>query len=310
MVDRRDGAAVAQVARDEAQIAQRPSEQVRRLLGRVAVTRAVGAVAADAVIIVVAPRQWVHVGLRRHGGVEGSVEHGHLGHLGHQLAHHVDTGVGRRVVQRCQLLALRQVLARRVVNEGRLGEIFAAGHDAIAHAVDLAQVADGALRIVHEHFQQLAQALLHGHAAHVVGGLIEIGREGHVHVRLGRAHLLSQALHERHLAVSLDKLALQRRRPRIHHQYAHRFLPRSAEARHRDGPDRPGLRRKQPGRNTRPRPPVDTSAPIIPWEGPPARSRSQRFGTTPSGRADGRRERWRPWRRTPRGPQRGRAEPR
>ena len=221
VVDRRDGAAVAQMARDEPQIAQRATEQVRRLLSRVAVARAVGSVAADAVVVVVAGRQGVHVGLGRHRGVEGGVEDGDLGRVRHERGHHVDAGVGWRVMQRRQLLAQLKLLAGRLVDDHGFGEVLAAGHDAVADGVDLREVADGALRIVDEHFQKLLQALGHGHVRHAIGGLLEIRREGHVHIGVGRTHLLGQALHERHLAVGLDELALQRRRARIHYQYAH-----------------------------------------------------------------------------------------
>ena len=111
-------------------------------------------------------------------------------------------------MQRRQLLAQLKLLASRLVDDHGLGEVLAAGHDAVADGVDLREVADGALRIVDEHFQKLLQALGHGHVRHAIGGLLEIRREGHVHIGVGRAHLLGQALHERHLAVGLDELAL------------------------------------------------------------------------------------------------------
>ena len=199
------------MARDEPQIAQRATEQVCRLLSRV----------ADAVVVVVAGRQGVHVGLRRHRGVEGGVEDGDLGRVRHERGHHVDAGVGRRVMQRRQLLAQLELLASRLVDDHGFGEVLAAGHDAVTDGVDLREIADGALRIVDEHFQKLLQALGHGHVRHAIGGLLEIRREGHVHIGVGRTHLLGQALHERHLAVGLDELTLQRRRTRIHNQYAH-----------------------------------------------------------------------------------------
>ena len=213
------------MARDEAQVAQRTAEQVRRLLGRVAVARAVSAVAADTIIVVVASRQRVHVGLRGHGGVKGRVKDGDLGRAWHERGHHIDAGVSRRVVQRRQLLTQLKFLAGRPVDDDGLGEVLAAGHDAVADGVNLRKVADGTLRIVHQRFQKFLQALGYRHIRHMIGDLLEIGRKGHVHVSVGGSHLLGQALHERNLAVSLDKLALQRRRTRIHDQYAHEHFP-------------------------------------------------------------------------------------
>ena len=78
VVHGRDRPAVAQVAGNEPQVAHGPPEKVCGLLGGVAVARAVRAVAADLVLVVVAHGQRVHVGLRRHGLVEGGVEDGSL----------------------------------------------------------------------------------------------------------------------------------------------------------------------------------------------------------------------------------------
>ena len=53
MVHGRDGAAVSQVAGDEAKVLEWTAKEGGRLLCRIAVTRAVGAVAADAIVLVV-----------------------------------------------------------------------------------------------------------------------------------------------------------------------------------------------------------------------------------------------------------------
>ena len=203
----------------------RATEQVRCLLGGVAMARAVRAVAADAVLLVVLAWQRIEVCLRRHGGMERRVEDGHLRRVRHVLAQHVDAGVGRRVVQRRQLLAQRELLARLVVDDGRLREVLAARHDAVADGVDLVEVADRRLDVISHHFEQLLQTLGNGLARHVVAHLLELGCERHVHACAFGAHFLGDALHERHLAVGFDELALKRRAAGVYDQYEHEVPP-------------------------------------------------------------------------------------
>ena len=139
----------------------------------------------------------------------------------HNLAHHVDALVRRRIVQRRQLFAKRKLLARLVVDDRRLREVFATCHNAVAHRLDLIERADGRLRVLHQDVEQLRQAFGHRKARHLVFRLLELRRERNVHIRLIRADLFCQALHERNLAVRLQKLAFQARTASVHHEHAH-----------------------------------------------------------------------------------------
>ena len=221
VVDGRDRTAVAQVARDEAEVAQRAAEQVGCLLGSVAVRRAMRAVTANMVVLVVAHRQRVHVGLRRHGRVECGVEDGYLRRVGHELVQHVDAGVGSRVVQRCQFLALIQVGARFLIDECSLGEVFAAGDDAVADGFDLTKATDGRLGVVGHDVEQLAQALGDRQVGNVVRDLLEIGGERDAHAGFVGADLLGQAFHAGIFALGFDKLRLEARRASVDDEYEH-----------------------------------------------------------------------------------------
>ena len=221
MVDCGDGAAVAQVAGDEAQVLEGATQEVRCLLGGIAVARAVGAVATDAVVVVVAHGQRVHVGLGRHGLVESRVEDGYLRSLGQQLAQQVDAGVGAGVVQRGELLAQGELGAGVVVDKGRLAEILAAGHDAVAHGVNGVEGFDGGAGAAYHHVQQLAQATRNREAFHRHGDFLKVGGERDVHEGLRCADLLGQALHERGLAVGLDELGLEGGTACVYDEYEH-----------------------------------------------------------------------------------------
>ena len=221
MVDCGDGAAVAQVAGDEAQVLEGATQEVRCLLGGVAVARAVGAVTTDAVVVVVAHGQRVHVGLGRHGLVEGRVEYGYLRSLGQQLAQQVDAGVGAGVVQRGELLAQGELGAGVVVDKGRLAEILAAGHDAVAHGVNGVEGFDGGAGVAHHHVQQFTQATRNREALHRHGDFLKARGERDVHEGLRGTDLLGQALHERSFAVGLDELGLEGGTACVYDEYEH-----------------------------------------------------------------------------------------
>ena len=225
VVHGRDGSAVAQMTGDEAEVPERASEQVRGLLGRVAVARAVRTIAANAIVLVIAHGKWVHVRLGRHRRVKCGVEDGDLWCVGHELAHHVDAGIGRWVVQRRQLLDARELFAHVIIDERRLAEVLASGYDAVADRIYLVEAADGTVGVLDEDVEQLGEALGNGKLGDVIGGLVEVRGKRDVHERLGRAYLLGKTPHERNLAVRFDELAFQAGASGIHDQYAHRHPP-------------------------------------------------------------------------------------
>ena len=79
-----EAGAVAQVAADDPAVLG-IAQHVDGPGGDVAVAGAVEAVAADVVLLIVLVGDGVDVGLGGHGHMEGGVEHGHLGRLGHDL---------------------------------------------------------------------------------------------------------------------------------------------------------------------------------------------------------------------------------
>ena len=153
--------------------------------------------------------------------MEGRVEYGYLRSLRQQLAQQVDAGVGAGVVQRGELLAQGELGAGVVVDKGRLAEILAAGHDAVAHGVNGVEGFDGGAGIAHHHVQQLAQATRNREAFHRHGDFLEVGGERDVHESLWGADLLGQALHERGLAVGLDELGLEGGTACVYDEYEH-----------------------------------------------------------------------------------------
>ena len=221
MVHRRDGAAVAKMARDEPQILERTAQKVCRLLRGVAMARTMSAVAANPIVLVVAVRQRVHVRLGRHRRMERRVEDGDLRRVGHQSAHGVDASVRMGVVERRQYLDVGELLARVVVDERCAREVLPTRDQAIAHGVDLVEPADGRIGIVGQVLEQLGQALVDRQAGHPDGALREIGGKRDAHRGRIGAHALGLAPHERDLAVGFDKLTLERRAASIHHEHLH-----------------------------------------------------------------------------------------
>lgn len=101
--------------------------------GHVAVARAVEAVAADAVVLVVFIRNGVHIGLAGHGLVERSVEHGDHWHIvAHDGAAGVDAGDIGGVVQRRKRRALLERGHDGVVDLHGAGELLTAVDDTVA----------------------------------------------------------------------------------------------------------------------------------------------------------------------------------
>ena len=100
--------------------------------------RAVEAVAADAVVLVILIRNGVHIGLAGHGLVECGVEHGDHRHVvAHDGAAGVDAGDVGGVVQRGKRRAFLERGHDGVVDLDGTGKLLTAVDDTVANGVDL-----------------------------------------------------------------------------------------------------------------------------------------------------------------------------
>ena len=107
-------------------------------------SRPVGSSPADVVLLVILIGQCVHVGLGRHGLVEGGVEDEDLGQFGQELAHGFVAFQVGGAVQGRQVHVLFPLLDDFGGDDEALGED-AAVHDAVAGGSDLVERLDGAV---------------------------------------------------------------------------------------------------------------------------------------------------------------------
>ena len=101
------------------------------------VARAVRAVAADAILLVVLVREAVHVRVSGHRLMEGGIEGHDLRDVRENGLHGVDAQQVRRVVERGEVAAEGDLLQDVVVHEDGTGEEVAALDDAVAHRLDV-----------------------------------------------------------------------------------------------------------------------------------------------------------------------------
>ena len=84
----------------------------------------------------------IHIGLGRHGLMEGGVEHPHLGQTGHQFAHSLHTLEVGGVVEGSQVAACLKYLEHLVGEQHALVELLATMHHTVTYGVNLLQVFD------------------------------------------------------------------------------------------------------------------------------------------------------------------------
>ena len=222
-VHRGDGGAVAQVAGDDLHVLGFLAQVVGHGQGHVAVRGAVEAVAPHAVLLVVLIGQAVHIGPGGHGGVEGGVEHQHVGDL-----------VAKHLAGAAQALD-----AGGVVQGGQGGQLLVFGDDLIGHqhalveglaAMD-APVADGAdltdvvngLALAGGHLLHHLVEGLHmgGHGAGL-GPLLTVLLMGDAAALVADA--LAQTLAQQLLIVHVDELILQGRGTAVDDQNVHKNI--------------------------------------------------------------------------------------
>jgi hypothetical protein len=161
--DGSDRGAIAEVAGYEIGIRRIALHDLAGAGSDIAVARAMESVAADLVLVIELARQTVHVGGRRHGLVEGCIEHRDIRCPGHELHRFVDADEVRRIVQRGQFDVLLDRREHGRIDDHRGGELFAAMDDAVSDGGDFRNIAQYPEFPVHEGFGDVC------HGSSVVG---------------------------------------------------------------------------------------------------------------------------------------------
>jgi len=190
------------------------------------VARAVEAVAADAVVLVVFIRNGVHIGLAGHGLVERGVKHGDHRHVvAHDGAAGVDAGDVGGVVQRGERRALLEGSHDGVVDLDGAGELLAAVDDAVADGVDLLHGGDhtilGAGQLVDDRGDGFG---VRGHRQVLVKDGFAADERGVLQMAV-EADALAQALGQDVLGLHVDQLILQGRAAGIDDKNFHSQIP-------------------------------------------------------------------------------------
>ena len=104
-MDGGDRAAVSDVAGYDPGVIDIQSDHLGALLGHKLVARSVGSVTADVILLVIFVRETVHIGLRRHGLMEGGVKCDDLRDVGKNFLASPDTKQMGGIVKRSEIAA-------------------------------------------------------------------------------------------------------------------------------------------------------------------------------------------------------------
>ena len=178
------------MAGDQLQALNRLLQELSGAVADILVARAVEAVAADAVLLIVLVGDGVHVSLRGHGGVESRIKHSDVGLiLAKDLVGGLDTQDGGGVVQGGQGAQVMDGLDDLRGDQATFLELLAAVDHAVADGVDLGNAVNDL-------------ALAGGHLLHDLGECLGVGGEDG-----GRGGLVAVALVGDHAAFHADTLA-------------------------------------------------------------------------------------------------------
>jgi len=216
--------AVTQVQRDQVGVTRLGLQDLAGAAGDVEVGGPVEAVAPDGVLLVERVRDGVDVGVLRHGGVEGGVEHadhGDIGQDGHRRFDAHDVG---RVVQRSQLDVILEGLDHGVGDPHRTGERLAAVDHPVTDRLDLVQTLENAQLRLH----QQADDRRDGHGVVQEFGLADdLLAAGTLHVDDGahHAHPVRFTHGQVFLGGGVDELVLDRRAAAVQCENDHGCTP-------------------------------------------------------------------------------------
>ena len=156
--DGRDAGAVADVAGDDALLGRVYAEELADAGCHEAVAGAVRAPAAYVALLIIFIGDGVHVGLGRHGLVEGGVEHEDLRQGREHLAYGFVAFQVGGAVQRSELHVLAPFVQHFRRDDPALGEA-ASGHDAVSGSGNLVQALDGTVLGVEQGVEHQTDAL-------------------------------------------------------------------------------------------------------------------------------------------------------
>ena len=165
----RNGSAVADVAGDDLLIFGLHAKEVAHAVGDEAVARAVRTPATDVHLLVVVVGHGIHVGVCRHGLVEGGVKHKDVGHVFHHSFHCIVALEGRRVVKGSKVHEGLPLLEHVGGDEAAFGETTTC-YDAVTGSGDFVDALDGTMLGMGEGVEHHLDAL-------GVGGAVEVELE-------------------------------------------------------------------------------------------------------------------------------------
>ena len=220
LIDCGDGGTVAQMAGDQLQALDGLLQELSGAVADILVARAVEAVAADAVLLVVLVGDGVHISLRGHGGVESRVKDRNVRLvLAKDLVGSLNAQNGGGVVQGSQRAQVVDGLDDLGGDEAALLELLAAVDHAVTDGVDLGNAVDDLACTGGHLLHDLGECLGVGGEDGGRGCLMAVGLVGD-HAAF-HADALAQTLAEDLFALHIDQLVLQAGRTAVDNQNFH-----------------------------------------------------------------------------------------
>ena len=208
------------MADDDLQLACGLAHQLDGALGDIAMGRAVEAVAAEMIFLIILRGDGVAIGLRGHGHMERSVEHGDLGLARHDLLAGLDAHEVGRVVERAEGDAVADGLLAGFVDDAGFNELVAAVQHAMADGIDLVRgLQNTVLRIDKDGQDGLNGFGMRGHGDVALD--LQTGGGDLVCQLAIDVDALAQALGEDLTGGRVHQLVLQRRAACIDHENFH-----------------------------------------------------------------------------------------
>ena len=208
-VDGRDGAAVAEVAGDYLEVLYVLAEYFGGAVRDVAVARAVEAVAADAVLLIVLVGDSVDEGLGRHGLMEGRVEDDDVRLAGEHVHDGLEAHEVRGVVERRERNDFLDALDDFGRDEDGLRELLSAVDYAVAGRAELVEALEDAELGIDEDVEDVLDSRRVVGEGNFARHRVEAGLRV-LDARAFDADALDEALREDLLAFHVDELILQR----------------------------------------------------------------------------------------------------
>ena len=220
LIDCGDGGTIAQMAGDQLQALNRLLQKLGGAVADILVARAVEAVAADAVLLIVLIGDGVHISLGGHGGVESRVKDRNIRLvLTEDLVGSLNAQNGGGVVQGSQRAQVVDGLDDLGGNQAALLELLAAVDHAVADGVDLGNTVNDLALAGGHLLHDLGECLGVGGEDGGRGCLMAVGLVGD-HAAF-HADALAQTLAEDLFALHIDQLVLQAGRTAVDNQNFH-----------------------------------------------------------------------------------------